>query len=160
MDNSKTKPVTNTPSANFQHLYGKDDQFKDQLEAIAGTFGGRRSGGVETEPRAAEAGAAKPVETVEEIPTSPEIEKKPELAGYIEKVERDTETIKPIVDDYTQQILLKSVDPTNVKVKLPLTVDQVQTGLHHKVWESIRWLAEWCVRQVKMLGGRAEYKQE
>ena len=140
----------------YQQMYKSGGRFKEQLEALAGTFAGKRSG-IESEPIPR---AERPVETVEEIPTSPEVEKRPELSGYIEKVEREAETLKPVTDDYTQQILLKSSDPTDVKVKLPLTAEEVQTGLHHKVWESIRWLAEWCMRQVKMLGSRAEYKTE
>ena len=165
-DNSvKTDPTTATNpqsvsgQADYQQMYKRGGKFKDQLEAIAGTYGGRLGGGgKEMEPMPAR--VEKPVESVEEIPTSPEIEKKPELSGYIEKVEREAESMKPITDDYTQQVLLKTADPTTSKVILPMTEEEVQVGLHHKVWESIRWLAEWCVRQVKMLGGRAEYKEK
>ena len=140
-----TNPATNA--------YNQGGKFKEQLEAIGGVY--NKPAGVEHEPVKA---VEKPVESIEEVPANPEIEKKPELSGYIEKVEREPETLKPIVDDYTQQVLLKPVGSASSKVVLPLTEDEIKVGLHHKIWESVRWLAEWCVRQVKMLGGRAEYK--
>jgi len=90
----------------------------------------------------------------------PEVEKKPEVAGYIEKVEKDMEVAAPVMDDYTQQVLMSPAAPQNPTVTLPLTDDQVQLGLHQQVWASIRWLAEWCVRQIKMLGGRVRYKNK
>lgn len=34
-------------------------------------------------------------------------------------------------------------------VVLPLSDDQVIRGLHMQVYSAIRWLAEWCVRQLK-----------
>lgn len=88
-------------------------------------------------------------EMVEEIHVTPEIEKK--IEGYVEKIEKEAELQKPVTDDYTQQVLINSSAPQNPKITLPLTDDQIQQGLHHKVWEAIRWLAEWCVRQMKML---------
>lgn len=153
---SGSQPVSGQGTGpDYQQMYKGGGKFKEQLESIAGSFGGRRGGGAETEPVSR---TERPTETVVEIPTNPEVEKKPEFVGYVEKSGKDAVTPKPIVDDYTQQILLKSSDPTNVKIKLPLTEEEIQTGLHRKVLESVRWLAEWCVRQVKMLGARAEYK--
>lgn len=163
MDDSqvKQKPGTDKPATpNFQQMYKSGGTFKQRLEEIVGSFSGGHGGGVEREPHSRESSPSKPVETVQEIPTTPEVEKRPELAGYIEKVENEAATLKPVVDDYTQQVLLKSVNPAKSKVKLPLSQAQIQTGLHHKVVESIRWLAEWCTRQVKLLGARAEYKAE
>lgn len=119
------------------------------------------SGGGKERMEAGAASGKEPVE-VEEIPTEPEvekaIEKAPELAGYIEKVEKAAELTKPVTDDYTNQVLLGSANPQQVTVKLPLTEEEVSEGLHHKVWEGIRWLAEWCVRQVKKFGGMVTYK--
>ena len=34
-------------------------------------------------------------------------------------------------------------------VVLPLTDDQIATGLHQSIMSSWRWLAQWCVRQLK-----------
>lgn len=106
------------------------------------------------------ASTERPVEQMEEIPTQVELEKKPELQGYVEKVEHDTELQTPVQDDYAQQVLLKSANPQNVVVTLPLTEEQVVMGLHEQVWSSLRWLAEWCVRQIKLLHGRVKYRGE
>ncbi|MFA6512535.1 MAG: hypothetical protein WCV86_05460, partial [Patescibacteria group bacterium] len=128
MDDKTAKPAApaNAKQDDFQQAYSQGGKFKEQLEAIAGAYGRSHGGGVEAEPVAR---VEKPVEAIQEVPTSPELEKKPELSGYIEKVEREAETMKPIVDDYTQQVLLKSSDPMNTKVKLPMTEEQVQLGL-------------------------------
>ena len=89
------------------------------------------------------------MEVAEEIPTSPELE--PEVEGYIEKVEKDPELMKKLADDYVKTVGMQSANPQNPKVQIPLTDDQIKDGLHHKVWEAIRWLAEWCSRQLKIL---------
>jgi hypothetical protein len=34
-------------------------------------------------------------------------------------------------------------------VQLPLTDEQILTGLHAQIMTSLRWLAEWCSRQLK-----------
>lgn len=39
--------------------------------------------------------------------------------------------------------------PTTTTVALPITDDQVEKGLHQKIFHSIRWLAEWCIFQLK-----------
>jgi hypothetical protein len=132
-----------------QQWYQQGGKFKQQLDEIVNIA----RGGVEHEPESTT--IEKPIEVMEEVPTEPELEKKPELAGYIEQVEKATELATPVVDDYTQQVLMKSPDMQKQEVKLPLTEEQIQSGLHHKVWESIRWLAEWCFRQLKLLRGRS-----
>ncbi len=88
---------------------------------------------------------------ITEIQTHVEIEKHPETAGYIERVEKQAELKTPVMDDSTGQPLVQSADPTDPVVTLPLTDDQIVKGLHHHVWEAIRWLAAWCVRQAKIL---------
>jgi len=138
----------------FQEWYDRGGRFKEQLESIATEFRQAHGGGVEKEPVYRE----KPVESVVEIPTYPELEKKPELEGFMEKIEKEAELGQPIIDDYTQQVLMSSPGSLAQTVKLPLTEEEIQRGLHHKVWESIRWLAEWCARQAKMLHGRMVYR--
>ncbi len=88
---------------------------------------------------------------ITEIPTHIEIEKSPETAGYIERVEKQAELKSPVMDDSTGQPLVQSSAPQKPKIKLPLTDGQINEGLHHKIWESIRWLAEWCKRQLEIL---------
>lgn len=122
----------------YQQMYGAGGRFKEQLEAIASGFGaGEREGGR--------------VEVVEEIPVNVEEEKLKEAEGYIEKVEKEAELAAPVVDDYTKQVLVGAAASQKPKVTLPLTDDQIQKGLHHKIWEGIRWLAEWCARQLKVI---------
>ena len=135
----------------FQKMYTNKGKFKNQLDEIVIAM--QKSGGVEREPTAANALEGK-TEMVSEVITTPELEKKPELSGYIEKVEKMTELTNPVMDDYTNQILLGSANPQNVKIKLPLAESQIEEGLHHKAWEAIRWLAEWCLRQLKIIKSR------
>lgn len=40
---------------------------------------------------------------------------------------------------------------TTSTVVLPLSDDQIAIGLHEEVTNSMRWLAEWCVRKLKFL---------
>lgn len=132
-----------------QQWYRQGGKFKQQLDEIISIA----KGGAESEPEST--AVEKHIEVMEEIPTEPELEKKPELAGYIEQVEKATELATPVVDDYTQQVLIQSPNLQKPEVILPLTEEQIQAGLHHKVWESLRWLAEWCLRQLKLLRGKA-----
>jgi hypothetical protein len=138
----------------FQEWYDRGGRFKEQLEAIATEYRQAHGGGVEKEPIFKE----KPAEAVVEIPTLPELEKKPELEGYIEKVEKESELGKPVIDDYTQQVLMSSPGSLKNKIQLPLTEEEIKNGPHHKIWEGIRWLAEWCARQAKMLHGKILYR--
>ena len=89
------------------------------------------------------------VTAVTEIPTSPEVD--PEVVGYVEKVEKEPELNQALADDYVRQVGMVTAAPTEVQVKIPLTSGQIQLGLHRKVWEAIRWLAVWCLRQMKMV---------
>lgn len=122
----------------FQAMYNAGGHFKEQIETAAKGY----------KPASAEATAGK--EEVVEIPTAPEVA--PEMGGYIEKVEKEVELAGPVMDDYTQQVLLKPAQQAT-KVTLPLTDEEIKEGLHHKVWEAIRWLATWCMRQVQKLQG-------
>ncbi len=97
-------------------------------------------------------------EEVVEVPTSPETEKKPELSGYVENVEKAAELPTTLVDDYTGQVLMANPNLVKKVMVLPLTEDQVTFGLHEQVFSSLRWLAEWCVRQIKLLNGQVKYK--
>ena len=141
----------------FQAAYSAGGKFARDLEEIVKGYG--RKGGVEMEPSPIKVSESRKVETMEEIPTSPEVEKKLEQEGYIEKVEKETAVPPVIVDDYTKEVLLKPISSQSPKVILPLTEEQVERGLHEKVWDSFRWLAEWCVRQIRIMSGRAEYKK-
>jgi hypothetical protein len=43
-------------------------------------------------------------------------------------------------------------------VVLPLNDTQIAQALHESVTSSIRWLAEWCVRQIKIIHGKLKTK--
>jgi len=136
----------------WQGQYNQGGKFKEAVDQ----FAGGRAGGKEAEPLPAGGGEG-PVESVVEVPSEPEVSK--EVEGYVEKVEKAAELKTPITDDYTGQVLMKPAQPQDTTVTLPLTEEQVRDGLHHKVLDSFRWLAEWCVRQIKMLHGKVRYKK-
>ena len=68
-----------------------------------------------------------------------------ELKQFVTPVER--EPVKEPVRDDTGQVLLT---PFQAGVATQLTQDQIKSGLHHKIGDAIRWLAEWCMRQIKI----------
>lgn len=81
-----------------------------------------------------------------------------EVAGWMEKLEKgDTQLSQPVTDDYGQ-ILVQSAAPQQAKITLPLDDSQLKSGLGQTVVNSIRWLAEWCLRLLKMWPGRVEYR--
>ncbi|MEK7503900.1 MAG: hypothetical protein AAB550_00125 [Patescibacteria group bacterium] len=94
-----------------------------------------------------------PIKIGKEIPTHIEEEPNKELveSGHIERVETAAELKTPVMGGFGQPPLVQSANPQNPKIKLPLTDDQIKKGLHHHVWEAIRWLAVWCTRQIDIL---------
>jgi len=46
---------------------------------------------------------------------------------------------------------MPSVQPLGSSVVLPLTDEQIAKALHQSVSTSVRWLAEWCVKKMKMV---------
>ena len=86
----------------------------------------------------------------------------PEVEGWLEKLEKeDTKLQQPVVDQTTGQTVLddSQQQKTNFKVVLPMTKDEVEKGLKHKIIDSVRWLAEWCIRMIKMFGNRVAYRR-
>ena len=86
---------------------------------------------------------------MEEVLENPEIGL--EVESHLERVEKDPAQMQKLADDYVKTVGIKPVPTGSQKVVLPLTDDQIKLGLHHKVWEAIRWLAEWCARQLKVI---------
>ncbi len=66
---------------------------------------------------------------------------------------------QPVVDDFGQ-VLVQSSAPSQQTITLPLTTDQLKFGLREKVISSLRWLAEWCLRLIKMGKGQTVYNQK
>jgi len=82
----------------------------------------------------------------------------PGVKDYITKVETAAEIAlpQPITDDQGQ-VVTDDVTPKKVVIKLPLTEEEMRRGLHYKVVNSFRWLAEWCLRLVKIVQGKFIY---
>lgn len=109
------------------------------------------------EARAGIATGEKPVVPEKETPK----ESGPEVKDYLTKLEtgEEIQLPQPVTDDSGQPIL-SSAAPQQVTVTLPLTDDEMKLALHQKIISSIRWLAEWCLRLVKITRGKITYRLE
>lgn len=89
-----------------------------------------------------------------------EFEPAPEVKKWVSKVKEAEEITlpKPITDEYGQ-ILIEAAAPVKPRIVLPLTKPKIKKALQKKIVESIRWLAEWCLRLIKMFPKRVSYKQ-
>lgn len=79
------------------------------------------------------------------------------LKGYLERVE---ETPGQVTSDDGKQPLLTPTQPQPVTITIPLTEEQIKHGLHHKIMDSVRWLAVFSLRVIKkaaLLGIRVVY---
>lgn len=94
-----------------------------------------------------------------------QVDLEPEVEGWLEKVEKeDSQLQQPVIDSSSPgssgQVVLDNAQPSNFKVILPMSKDEVEKGLHHKIIDSARWLAEWCIRMIKMFGNRVAYRRK
>jgi len=105
---------------------------------------------------------------VQEVTPMTEYTKKvdlePEVESWLEKIEKeDSKLNDPVVDDKGQVVLDDAVDQKKkdgkFKVILPLTKEEVDKGLHRRVVDSVRWLAEWCIKTMKMFHGKVAYRK-
>ncbi|KKS65679.1 MAG: hypothetical protein UV35_C0035G0002 [candidate division WWE3 bacterium GW2011_GWB1_42_6] len=107
-----------------------------------------------------------------EHPLTPEALSQPvEQMGYVEKVEKQVETqqranpqpqqkqetVDSQLGDMGKVVSAQFAGVTKSNIVLPLDQEEVAEGLHHKVWESARWLSEWCVMMIKKYPGRVFY---
>lgn len=60
-------------------------------------------------------------------------------------------SIPPPVAQMGVQPAGNNVSTPAQQVSLPLTDDQIVKGLHLGIVNSVRWLAEWCVKRLKQL---------
>ncbi len=81
-----------------------------------------------------------------------------EVESLIHKLETDPSLTKPVTDDYGQP-LVSPAAPTAPKIILPISQGSYTYGLTQKVSQSIRWLAEWCFRLIKIFGERAAFRE-
>ena len=103
---------------------------------------------------------------VQEVPGSQviEVEKSaeipPEVESWMEKVEHH-EVKAPnqvVVADQTAQMPTGDYAAQPVIV-LPATQQAVKTGMKKGVQDSIRWLAEWCIKMMKKFHGLVVYRE-
>lgn len=86
--------------------------------------------------------------SLEEI--HPDIELEPQLTAM--GVSKKSETIELPAD--VARMGVTAVGPAQPvtfakSAQLPLTDDQIIVGLHAQIISSLRWLAQWCVRQLR-----------
>lgn len=77
-----------------------------------------------------------------------EHEPAPEVAGVVQ-VKKDTVDIPPDLQQMGVQSTGTSDFATEKDVELPISDDQVYTGLKAPITSSIRWLAEMCLKILK-----------
>jgi len=94
---------------------------------------------------------------VTEVEKEPVIDK--EVEPYIQKLEKEIYLSKPVTDD-SGQPLVSPPAPQQPQITLPVTKGKYTWGLTRRVSESIRWLAEWCLRLIKIFGSRAVFREE
>lgn len=95
-----------------------------------------------------------PEAPAEIIATPPETERSAELGPELEKFVEQTE--KQADKQPPETVIAAPTMPTNIPktvkqpvVVLPMTQKDLQLGQRKNTTNSIRWLAEWCVRQIK-----------
>ena len=104
--------------------------------------------------------AESPVE--ERVPII-ELGREPEVAPEtgIEKLEKEQHILSaPVLDDQTGEVLVSPPAPVAPEIILPLTVAEYQIGLEAKIEDSLRWLAEWSKRLMKLLGEKVGFRRE
>ncbi|HUV42496.1 MAG TPA: hypothetical protein VMY36_01175 [Patescibacteria group bacterium] len=84
---------------------------------------------------------------------------KPEVKDYLTKVETAAEIKlpQPVTDDQGQ-VIVADTAPQKVEIRLPLTSLEMKQSLQYKITDSLRWLAAWCFRLVKVAHGKFVYR--
>jgi hypothetical protein len=95
-----------------------------------------------------------------------------EVEDYIERVERQAESQAQVQQTNNGNVPQPATQPAqdmgNIvsaqfavtgkpKIILPLNQSQIEEGMHHKIVDGIKWLAEWCVMMIKKYPGRVFY---
>ena len=81
-----------------------------------------------------------------------------EMKPLIQKVEEEIYLSKPVTDNSGQPMVSSpaTVTPTII---LPISQNTYLLGLKKTVSFSIRWLAEWCGRIIKIFGSKAGFQE-
>lgn len=69
---------------------------------------------------------------IQHVPNEPEITAEMDQIGAVNPAQAATQVLQ-----------------TGPTITLSLTEEEIKKGLHHKIVDSIRWLAEWCVKIAK-----------
>jgi hypothetical protein len=93
---------------------------------------------------------------VVEIGATPEIS--PDLRSYVQKVETGSEVKPPGMP--LGKPSAKPLPPGQKSILLPLTPTQYVQGTKASVSDSLRWLAVWCLRILKIYGPNALFRPE
>lgn len=140
----------------------KDDKKKtpDDLKSLS--FVPKAGGGGSKERVDLKAGKQ---ESTPMIEYTRKVDLEPEVEGWLEKLEKeDAQLQQPMTDDKGQVVVDSTKGgqglPSGFKVILPMTKEEMDKGLHHKFLDSVRWLAEWCVRMIKMFHGKVAYRRK
>jgi len=89
-----------------------------------------------------------------------EVGREPEVAPEtgIEKLEKEQYVLPtPVLDDQTGEVLVSPPAPVAPEIILPITAAEYQMGLEAKIEDSLRWLAEWSKRLIKLLGEKVGF---
>lgn len=89
-----------------------------------------------------------------------EVGREPEVAPEtgIEKLEKEQYVLPtPVLDDQTGEVLVSPPAPIAPEIILPITAAEYQMGLEAKIEDSLRWLAEWSKRLIKLLGEKVGF---
>jgi hypothetical protein len=73
----------------------------------------------------------------------------PEISNWIRDQEKEQVLSQPITDE-KNQIILTTPQLKQTTIQLPLTQTEMSIGLKKNVSEALRWLAEWCKRNLKI----------
>lgn len=90
--------------------------------------------------------------------TEEEVKIPKEVAGWLEKVEKKEIYLSSPVTDDQGQVLVTSATAKKPKISLPLSKSGLVVGLKKGVGEAVRWLAEWCLRLIKIYPDRVVLK--
>ena len=94
---------------------------------------------------------------LERVEKKPEID--PSVSGVVKPSPQGSVQMPQQITDDQGRVVAQAVSE-EPDIDLPLTEGQVKEGLHHKVVDSVRWLAEWCVMVIRKYPGRVFYRQE
>lgn len=89
-----------------------------------------------------------------------EHEVSPEVAEYVQKVDKENLELEKQVVHQGVPIVQPPMTVEEPEIVLPMSQTSYQHGLKSKVSLSARWLAEWCLRLIKKFGGKVGFSPE